>query len=157
VRRDQPLAPLAITQAPRGDLSQLRELQAPGAGASAVIGLPASTHREAALVDGAGRLQLSEEATRAVEFAGRAELWIGADHVELWPVGARAAGAAEGDIAAGSAVIGLPSAVYREAVVIDRAGRLQLSEEALERVPFGRHAAVRIEADHVELWPLGVA
>jgi DNA-binding transcriptional regulator/RsmH inhibitor MraZ len=144
-------------QEQRGDRGQRRQLQAPEPGASALIGLPASTHREAALVDGAGRMQLPEEATRALDFAGRAELLIDADHVELWPVGARDAGAAEGVVTAGSAVIGLPSAVYREAVVIDRAGRLQLSEEALERVPFGRHAAVRIEADHVELWPLGVA
>jgi ABC-type lipoprotein export system ATPase subunit len=161
VRRDQPLAPHTLTQAQRGNLGQIRELQAPGPGASAVIGLPASTHRESALVDRAGRMQLPEEAMSAVDFAGRAELLIGADHVELWPVWARDAGApggaAEGDVAAGSAVIGLPTAVYREAVVIDRAGRLQLSEEALERVPFGRHAAVHIEADHVELWPLGVA
>jgi energy-coupling factor transporter ATP-binding protein EcfA2 len=157
VRRDQPLAPVTVSQAQQGDLGQRRERQASVPAASAVIGLPASTHREAALVDGAGRMQLPEEATRAVDFAGRAELRIGADHVELWPVGANGADAAEGDLVAYSAVIGLPSAVYREAVVIDRPGRLQLSEEALERVPFGRHAAVRIEADHVELWPLGVA
>jgi ABC-type lipoprotein export system ATPase subunit len=156
MRRDQPLAPVTLAQAQPGDLGKRRKLQVPEPGVSAVIGLPASTHREAALVDGAGRMQLPEEATRTLDFAGRAELLIGADHVELWPVAARAAGAAEGNVAAGSAVIGLPSTVYREAVVIDRAGRLQLSEEALERVPFGRHAAVRIEADHVELWPLGV-
>jgi ABC-type lipoprotein export system ATPase subunit len=159
VRRDQPLAPVSVlAQAQPGDLGQRRKLPVPEPGASAVIGLPARTHREAALVDGAGRMQLPEEATRTLDFAGRAELRIGADHVELWPVGALdVIGTAEGDLAPGSAVIGLPSAVYREAVVIDRAGRLQLSEEALERVPFGRHAEVRIEADHVELWPLGVA
>ncbi|MFI5271510.1 MAG: hypothetical protein ACHQ4H_00585 [Ktedonobacterales bacterium] len=40
--------------------------------------------------------------------------------------------------------------------MLDRAGRLQLSEAALDRVPFGRHAAVRIMGDHVELWPIGV-
>jgi hypothetical protein len=99
---------------------------------------------------------LAEEAMRAGSFTGRAELLISADHVELWPVGLRTA-ASGGDAVAASAVIGLPAEVYREAVVIDRAGRLQLSEEALERVPFGRHAAVRIAGDHVELWPLGVA
>jgi hypothetical protein len=38
---------------------------------SAETGLPASTHREAALLDRAGRLQLPEEALRAVCFDGR--------------------------------------------------------------------------------------
>jgi ABC-type lipoprotein export system ATPase subunit len=122
---------------------------------SAETGLPASTHREAALLDRAGRLHLPEEALRAVRFDGRADLRISSDHVELWPAGARAFAADE--VAAGSAVIGLPAEIYRELVVIDPAGRLQLSEETLERVPFGRHAAVRIVSDHIELWPLGVA
>jgi len=90
-----------------------------------------------------------------VRFDGRADLRISSDHVELWPAGARAFAADE--VAAGSAVIGLPAEIYRELVVIDPAGRLQLSEETLERVPFGRHAAVRIVSDHIELWPLGVA
>jgi hypothetical protein len=53
-------------------------------------------------------------------------------------------------------VIGLPAEGYREAVVIDRVGRVQLSEEALDRVPFGRHATVVIADDHVELRPVGL-
>jgi hypothetical protein len=123
--------------------------------ASAVIGLPATTHRESVLVDRAGRLQLPEEALATVVVAGRAELRILADHVELWPAGVRPFAANE--TAPDTAVIGLPAEVYRETTVIDRAGRLQLSEEALDRVPFGRHAAVRIATDHVELWPLGIS
>jgi energy-coupling factor transporter ATP-binding protein EcfA2 len=116
---------------------------------STVVGLPAHTHRESVLVDRAGWLQLPEAALTRVAFAGRAEVRVARDHVELWPVGMVAAHAETG-----SAIIGLPSDMYREAVVIDRAGRLQFSEEALDRVPFGRRADVRIEGDHVELWPI---
>ena len=54
-----------------------------------------------------------------------------------------------------SAVIGLPSETHRESVVIDRAGRLQLPKEALERVSYNGRAEIRIVNDHVELWPLG--
>ena len=151
VRRERPQMPPTPAEAQvRGADRHEGELPT-----SAVIGLPASTHRESVLVDRAGRLQLPEEALEAVTFAGRAELRILADHVELWPAGARPFAADEQ--AAGTAVIGLPSTVYRETVVIDRAGRLQLSEAALDRVPFGRHAAVRLAGDHVELWPLGVS
>jgi putative ABC transport system ATP-binding protein len=56
---------------------------------------------------------------------------------------------------AGSAVIGLPSETHRESVVIDRAGRLQLPKEALERIAYNGRAEIRIVNDHVELWPLG--
>jgi ABC-type lipoprotein export system ATPase subunit len=55
-----------------------------------------------------------------------------------------------------SAIIGLPSETHRESVLIDRAGRLQLPREAVERIPFNGHADVRIAADHVELWPIEV-
>ncbi len=58
---------------------------------------------------------------------------------------------------ASSAVIGLPSETHRESVVIDRAGRLQLPKEALERISFNGRAEIRIVNDHVELWPLGMA
>jgi len=122
---------------------------------SAVIGLPASTHRESILMDRTGRLQLPEEALRRVTFRGRADLRVGVGHVELWPAGM--GDSSETAITAESAVIGLPAASFHEMVVIDQAGRLQLSEEALDRVPFGRHIAVRILDDHVELWPAGVA
>jgi hypothetical protein len=101
------------------------------------------------LVDRAGRLQLPEAAITRIAFAGRAEVRVARDHVELWPVGTVAIHAETS-----SAIIGLPSDIYREAVVIDRAGRLQFSEEALDRVPFGKHADVRIVEDHVELWPI---
>jgi ABC-type lipoprotein export system ATPase subunit len=53
-----------------------------------------------------------------------------------------------------SAVIGLPGTTHREAVVIDRVGRLQLPHEALERLPFDGRAEVRILGDHVEVWPV---
>jgi putative ABC transport system ATP-binding protein len=56
---------------------------------------------------------------------------------------------------ASSAVIGLPSETHRESVVIDRAGRLQLPKEALERIAYNGRAEIRIVNDHVELWPLG--
>ncbi|HEX6796488.1 MAG TPA: ABC transporter ATP-binding protein [Ktedonobacterales bacterium] len=154
VRREQP-APPQTPMTPTEARLHGSDHQASEQSASAVIGLPASTHRESVLVDRAGRLQLPEEALEAVEFAGRAELRILADHVELWPAGTRPFAADEQ--ATGTAVIGLPSEVYRETVVIDRAGWLQLSEAALDRVPFGRHAAVRLAGDHVELWPLGVS
>ncbi len=53
-----------------------------------------------------------------------------------------------------SAVIGLPTETHRESVLIDRAGRLQLPKEAIERIPFNGRAEVRITDDHVEIWPL---
>lgn len=52
-----------------------------------------------------------------------------------------------------SAVIGLSGQTHRESVLIDRVGRLQLPREALERVSFDGRAEVRIENDHLELWP----
>jgi len=55
-----------------------------------------------------------------------------------------------------SAVIGLPSETHRESVVIDRAGRLQLPKEALERISYNGRAEIRIINDHVELWPIAV-
>ena len=54
-----------------------------------------------------------------------------------------------------SAVIGLSSQTHRESVLIDRVGRLQLPREAVERIDFNGRAEVRIEDDHVELWPTG--
>lgn len=53
-----------------------------------------------------------------------------------------------------STIIGLPSETHRESVLIDRAGRLQLPKDAIERIPFNGRAEVRIIGDHVELWPL---
>jgi ABC-type lipoprotein export system ATPase subunit len=53
-----------------------------------------------------------------------------------------------------SAVIGLPSSTHREAILIDRVGRLQLPKEVIDRIPFAGRADVRIVGDHVELWPL---
>ncbi len=60
----------------------------------------------------------------------------------------------EAHMQAASAVIGLPSETHRESVLIDRAGRLQLPKEAIERIPFNGRAEVRITDDHVEIWPL---
>jgi ABC-type lipoprotein export system ATPase subunit len=56
--------------------------------------------------------------------------------------------------AAASAIIGLPGETHVESVLIDRVGRLQLPKEAIETIPFNGRALVRIESDHVELWPL---
>jgi len=54
-----------------------------------------------------------------------------------------------------SAIIGLSSETHRESVLIDRVGRLQLPKEALEKLHFNGRAEVRIEDDHIELWPPG--
>ena len=67
----------------------------------------------------------------------------------------REAALAPGAASGGSAVIGLSSQTHRESVLIDRAGRLQLPREAVERISFNGRAEVRIEGDHVELWPSG--
>jgi ABC-type lipoprotein export system ATPase subunit len=53
-----------------------------------------------------------------------------------------------------SAIIGLSARTHRESILIDRAGRLQLPKEAIERLPFNGRAEVRIAEDHVELWPI---
>jgi ABC-type lipoprotein export system ATPase subunit len=52
-----------------------------------------------------------------------------------------------------SAIIGLPHATHREAVVVDRAGRLQLPREVFERLRFEGRAEVRDAGDHIEIWP----
>jgi ABC-type lipoprotein export system ATPase subunit len=52
-----------------------------------------------------------------------------------------------------SAVIGLPTQTHRESILIDRAGRLQLPREAIEKLPFHGRAEVHIASDHVEIWP----
>jgi ABC-type lipoprotein export system ATPase subunit len=59
--------------------------------------------------------------------------------------------------ATSSAIIGLPSDTHLESVLIDRVGRLQLPKDAIETIPFNGRALVRIEGDHVELWPLETA
>ena len=60
----------------------------------------------------------------------------------------------EAHMPAASAVIGLPTETHRESILIDRAGRLQLPKEAIEKFPFNGRAEVRITDDHVELWPI---
>ena len=59
-----------------------------------------------------------------------------------------------GTPASASAVIGLSSETHHESVLIDRVGRLQLPREAVERINFKGRADVRIEIDHVEVWPI---
>jgi ABC-type lipoprotein export system ATPase subunit len=59
---------------------------APSPGNSAVIGLSLHTHREAILVDHAGRLQLPKEALEHIPFHGRAEVRVIDNHIELWPI-----------------------------------------------------------------------
>ncbi len=53
---------------------------------SAVVGLSGQTHRESILIDRVGRLQLPREAIDRLPFAGRADVRILADHVEIWPI-----------------------------------------------------------------------
>ena len=60
----------------------------------------------------------------------------------------------EAHMPSASAVIGLPTETHRETIIIDRAGRLQLPKEALERIAYNGRAEVRITDDHVELWPI---
>jgi ABC-type lipoprotein export system ATPase subunit len=66
----------------------------------------------------------------------------------------REAPPAPGTPASASAVIGLSSQTHHESVLIDRVGRLQLPREAVERINFNGRAEVRIEIDHVEVWPI---
>jgi ABC-type lipoprotein export system ATPase subunit len=71
-----------------------------------------------------------------------------------------AASLAEGAGVAASALgslTGLSSSTHREAAVIDRAGRVQLPHESVERLGFRGRAEVRETSDHLELWPLGSA
>ncbi|HLG61627.1 MAG TPA: ABC transporter ATP-binding protein [Ktedonosporobacter sp.] len=126
----------------------------PGApqGASAVIGLPVETYRETIFIDQSGIMQLPGEAMEQVALRGRADVRIAADHVELWPYGLHAQ---EQDVHGTSAVIGLSLRSHYETILVDRAGRLQLPREALERLPFNGRADVRIASYHVELWPAG--
>lgn len=155
VRRNQSLASSgtsaasapAIASDDRPTRDATSALDAPLAG----TGLPYGTHEESLVIDRSGWLQLPAEAIERIAFAGRAELHIALDHVEIWPVGMLESASAL-PVTAG---IGLPADHYREAVVLDHAGRLQLSEDALDHVPFGRHAVARIAHDHVELWPRG--
>lgn len=56
-----------------------------------------------------------------------------------------------------SAVIGLSSDTHREAILIDRVGRLQLPKEVLDRIAFNGRADVRVVGEHVEIWPTDAA
>ena len=61
------------------------DLAATNERASAIIGLPAATHRETIIIDRVGRLQLPQELLAGLPFNGRAEIRATADHLELWP------------------------------------------------------------------------
>jgi energy-coupling factor transporter ATP-binding protein EcfA2 len=66
-------------------------------GASAVIGLSGKTHLESILIDRVGRLQLPKDALERIAFNGRAEVYISDDHVEIWPIGAKARSLAQAE------------------------------------------------------------
>lgn len=51
-----------------------------------LTGLPTSTHREAAVIDRVGRVQLPRESLERLGFRGRAEVRDASDHLELWPL-----------------------------------------------------------------------
>jgi ABC-type lipoprotein export system ATPase subunit/DNA-binding transcriptional regulator/RsmH inhibitor MraZ len=106
---------------------------------------------ELVIMDQASRLQLPEGVTGRIAFDGRADLRIRTDHVELWP--ADVADPRGDDARAEDSMIELPGSGFHERVVIDRAGRLQLSEAARERISFNRYVVVRLVNNHVELWP----
>lgn len=136
IRRNQPLAAIDAEQR-----------------ASAVIGLSGETHQESIFIDRTGILQLPAEAMEQVALRGRADVRILNDHVEIWPSGLREHDQ-EKHVTGSSAVIGLSLRSHYETILVDRAGRLQLPKEAIERISFNGHADVRIASYHVELWPL---
>lgn len=53
--------------------------------ASAIIGLPVTTHRETIIIDRVGRLQLPDDFLLRLPFNGRAEIREAGDHLEIWP------------------------------------------------------------------------
>jgi ABC-type lipoprotein export system ATPase subunit len=57
-------------------------------------------------------------------------------------------------MAAANALIGLSSQTHREAIIVDKVGRLQLPREMFERMRFGGRVEARDGGDHLELWPL---
>jgi ABC-type lipoprotein export system ATPase subunit len=57
-------------------------------------------------------------------------------------------------VGARSSLTGLSIETHREAAVIDRAGRVQLPRDALERLGFHGRTEVREAPDHLQLWPL---
>jgi ABC-type lipoprotein export system ATPase subunit len=118
--------------------------------ASAIVGLPATTHREAIFIDRVGILQLPAHVVAGVALRGRADVRVVADHIELWPSGSHDF---EQDRAGASAVIGLSLRSHHETILVDRAGRLQLPREALEQLAFAGRADARLAGDHIELWP----
>lgn len=122
--------------------------------ASAVIGLPAETHQESIFIDRVGILQLPADAMEQVELRGRADVRIASDHIEIWPSGLHEHNQVEGHHDGTSAVIGLSLRSHYETILVDRAGRLQLPREAIERIPFNGRANVQIASHHVELWPI---
>ncbi len=109
--------------------------------------------REAVRVDQGGWLQLPAAAMQQLTFSGRAAVWKVRDHVELWPLESTPSALGKTLDPSGTAVSRLSTWPHREAVVIDRVGRLQLPKEALETIPFNGRANVRVAVDHVELWP----
>ncbi len=109
---------------------------------------PAGT--ELAAVDDAGRLQLPEEALTQIPFAGRADLRVVSDHLELWPVTLRSE---PQPVLARAGMTGLPAERFQVSIVIDRVGYLQLPAESLEYVALARRARIMVMPDHVEIWP----
>jgi ABC-type lipoprotein export system ATPase subunit/DNA-binding transcriptional regulator/RsmH inhibitor MraZ len=117
---------------------------------SAVIGLPSETHQEAIFIDRIGLLQLPTDALERVSLRGRTEVHIRPDHLELWPAGQHDDLYQQDQ---GSAVIGLPAHSHHEMIMVDRAGRLQLPQRALELLPFHGRAYLQVARSHIQLWP----
>ncbi|GCF07004.1 ABC transporter ATP-binding protein [Dictyobacter arantiisoli] len=127
---------------------------------SAVIGLPEATHQETIFIDRVGLLQLPADALERVALRGRAEVHLAPDHIELWPagMGEQIYQGLPGNLANhSSAVIGLPAHSHRETIMVDRVGRLQLPQNALEHLPFSGRAFVRTARSHIQLWPVPMA
>ncbi|HET8845772.1 MAG TPA: ABC transporter ATP-binding protein [Ktedonobacteraceae bacterium] len=130
-----------------------REQPASTLGVSVLPGVSDDTHQETIFIDRAGLLQLPQEAMAHLPLRGRVDVRIVRDHVELWPAGLAGAADLDPHTEGRSAVIGLSLQSYKEMVLVDRVGRLQLPREALERIPFQGRAIVRLTRSHVELWP----
>ena len=123
-------------------------------GTSTGIGLSLQTHSEAIFIDRFGILQLPKDAIERVILDGRADVHIDNDHVELWPGGTMDDAQYDAPLPGKSAVIGLSLHTHHESILVDRSGRLQLSKEALEHIPFHGRAEVQVIDNHIELWPI---
>lgn len=109
-------------------------------------------HRTSLLIDRTGRLQLPEAVLADIAFNGHAHVIIHRDRVALWPARQHSQDRKR-SASAVSAVVEPPGEDSLETLIIDRTGKLQLPQEAIERIAFHGRADMDILPDHVEIWP----